>query len=202
MHTTDLDANYSPLNGSIHDALEVLFEETVDLANRLKNQARRTHRDDALSASGRILLQSLLLNGRQTVPALAHIRSTSRQNIQVLADRLAASGFIEFVKNPEHKRSDLVSLTAAGRTLLMSANEREADIMTTLLPHISDAEVRSAAALLRKLRLLLGGERKRRRTANAHSVARSQKLDQPDPEADSPSLATTSVDEPLPVNLL
>ena len=61
----------------------------MDLANYLKRQARQTHRGEQLSPSGRILLQSLHLNGPQTVPSLAHVRSTSRQNIQVLVDRLA-----------------------------------------------------------------------------------------------------------------
>lgn len=164
-----------PSNGSIHDELEILFEETVDLANRLKKQARHTHRGEQLSASGRILLQSLQLHGAQTVPALAHIRSTSRQNIQVLVNRLAAAGFIEFATNPDHKRSGLIQLTDAGRGLLSTANEREASLLATLLPHTTEAEVQAAAELLRKLRLLLGGERKRRKairqaTAETHEV--------------------------------
>jgi DNA-binding MarR family transcriptional regulator len=194
-----------PSNGSIRDELEILFEETVDLANRLKKQARHTHRGEQLSASGRILLQSLQLHGAQTVPALAHIRSTSRQNIQVLVNRLAAAGFIEFVTNPGHKRSDLVQLTAAGRGLLSTANEREASLLATLLPHTTEAEVRSASELLRKLRLLLGGERKRRKAkreqpAEAHEVVEAQTV--------TTSAAATVVVQPesseeeLPVNLL
>ena len=155
----------SPINGSIHDDLEVLFEETVDLANRLKSKARHTHRGEQLSASGRILLQCLHLHGPQTVPALAHIRSTSRQNIQVLVDRLATAGYIGFVANPGHRRSDFVSLTGASRALLASANKREASLLAMLLPHTTETEVRAAAELLRKLRLLLSGERKRRQSA-------------------------------------
>lgn len=189
-------------NGSIRDELEVLFEETVDLANRLKTQARRTHRGEQLSASGRILLQTLQLQGQQTVPALAHIRSTSRQNIQVLVNRLAAAGYIEFVVNPDHKRSDLVGLTEAGRALLSSANEREASLLATLLPHTTEAEVRDAAELLRKLRLLLGGERKRRKAnrkpeANAHSVVIAETETVSAPTADS-----AQDEDELPVNLL
>jgi DNA-binding MarR family transcriptional regulator len=195
----------SASNGSIHDELEILFEETVDLANRLKKQARHTHRGEQLSASGRILLQSLQLQGAQTVPALAHIRSTSRQNIQVLVNRLAAAGFIEFVSNPGHKRSDLVQLTDAGRGLLSTANEREASLLATLLPHTTEAEVRSAAELLRKLRLLLGGERKRRKAnreqpAETHEVVTTKTVTLSAPAA--VVVQPESSEEEWPVNLL
>jgi DNA-binding MarR family transcriptional regulator len=176
-------------DAGMHTELEVLFEETVDLANCLKSQARRTHRGEVLSASGRILLQSLQLHGQQTVPALAHIRSTSRQNIQVLVDRLADSGYVGFVPNPGHKRSDLVALTEAGRALLASANAREASALETLLPHTTEAAVKAAAELLRKLRLLLGGERKRRKAIPAAATAVS------------PAPAVGS-DEEMPVSLL
>jgi len=150
-------------NPGLHAELELLFEETVDLANYLKRKARHTHRGEQLSASGRILLQSLQLHGPQTVPALAHIRSTSRQNIQVLVNGLAAAGYVEFTPNPGHKRSDFVALTDAGHQLLRSANEREASQLANLLPHTTEAEVKQSAELLRRLRLLLGGERKRRK---------------------------------------
>jgi DNA-binding MarR family transcriptional regulator len=205
MSSDPSDNIVSPSSGSIHDELEILFEETVDLANRLKKQARHTHRGEQLSASGRILLQSLQLHGAQTVPALAHIRSTSRQNIQVLVNRLAAAGFIEFVTNPGHKRSDLVQLTEAGRGLLSTANEREASLLATLLPHTTEAEVRSAAELLRKLRLLLGGERKRRKLtrvqqSEVHEVVAAQTT-----TASAPARVVVQPEqseEEWPVNLL
>ena len=187
----------STANSSIHDELEVLFEETVDLANRIKCKARHTHRGEPLSPGGRILLQSLQLHGQLTVPALAHIRSTSRQNIQVLVNRLATAGYIEFVSNPGHKSSDLVALTANGRELLSTANEREGGLLATLLPHTTETEVRDAAELLRKLRLLLGGERKRRKPKKRSSVEAESKLTVPMP-TQHPHVEEDS----LPVNLL
>lgn len=186
----------SARNGSIRDELEVLFEETVDLANYLKRKARQTHRGERLSPSGRILLHSLQLNGPQTVPALAHIRSTSRQNIQVLVDRLAADGYVEFVANPGHRRSDFVQLTGAGQTMLTSANKRESGLLEMLLPHTTEAEVQSAAELLRKLRLLMGGERKRRKAGPKTDRDPSRRGDIAEP----PAIET--VEEEMPVSLL
>lgn len=189
------DFNSSSESGLL-TGLEVLFEETVDLANYLKCKARRTHQGEQISASGRILLQSLQLHGQQTVPALAHMRSTSRQNIQVLVDRLEAGGFIEFIPNPGHRRSDYVQLTAAGRVMLATANQREASLLETLLPHTSKAEVDNAAKLLRKLRLLMGGERKRRKSGPKPDLKLVQ------PEEPKPIRVVSLFEEELPVSLL
>ena len=180
-------------NGTIRDELELLFEQAVDLGNCLKRKARRTHRGEKLSASGRILLQSLRLSGPQTVPSLAHLRSTSRQNIQILTDRLAALGYVEFVANPNHARSDLVQLTGRGEAMLQDANVREASALAALLPHTTEAEVRDAAELLRKLRLLMTGDRKSRHARGAVSSPPANVV----PEAPSPAAF-----EELPVTLL
>lgn len=190
------DHSNSTGHAGLHAELEILFEETVDLANYLKRKARQTHRGEQLSPSGRILLQSLQLHGPQTVPTLAHVRSTSRQNIQVLVDRLSADGYIEFVANPGHRRSDYVQLTAAGQTMLSTANEREAGLLETLVPHTTELEVQSAAELLRKLRLLMGGERKRRKAGPGLAPEAVRHT-----EAEAPA-AAESLYEELPVSLL
>ena len=144
------------------------------------------------------MLQTLQHHGPQTVPQLAAVRSTSRQNIQVLVDRLEAAGYITFQTNPDHKRSVLVALTDAGRALLVSANEREAGLLANLLPHTTEAEVLAAAQLLRKLLSMLGGERKRRaRRADGPPVNPSEPLRRPPA---SPPVG--EAEEELPVSLL
>jgi DNA-binding MarR family transcriptional regulator len=196
-------SNDSPIvsPGSLREELEILFEEASALGNRLKKNARNLHRNDNLSASGRILLQTLQHHGPQTVPQLAAVRSTSRQNIQVLVDRLEAAGYIAFQTNPNHKRSELVTLTDAGRRLLSSANQREAGLLANLLPHTTEAEVLAAAQLLRKLRSMLGGEHKRRsKRAEVHDTGERK----PSPPRLTEPAKTVEVveDEELPVNLL
>jgi len=204
-------------NPSLHEELEVLFEESAALANRLKKNARLLHRNDNLSASGRGLLQTLHLHGSMTVPQLAAARSTSRQNIQVLVDRLAEARFIETVTNPDHKRSVLVGLTEAGRGILASANEREATLLENLLPQTASTQLREATELLRKLRFQLGGEPKQRRAGKNPAPATrpvevaprpAKPTSEPKPESKSDSTPETSLawvvadEEELPVNLL
>jgi DNA-binding MarR family transcriptional regulator len=185
---------------SIHDDLDALFEESAALANRLKKNARQLHRNDNLSASGRGLLQSLLMHGSMTVPQLASSRSTSRQNIQILADRLEAAGYIGFVPNPAHKRSVLVALTDTGRAILASAGKREATLLENLLPHAAASQLREATDLLRALRYQLGGAPKQRRakSAPAKEVKPAKHTTAPEPK---PARIVAENDE-LPVNLL
>jgi MarR family protein len=54
-------------------------------------------------------MRSLALLGPLTVPQIAQMRPTSRQRMQRLANELAAEGLVEFVDNPKHRRSRLVT---------------------------------------------------------------------------------------------
>src|SRR5258708_11706650 len=56
-------------------------------------------------------MRSLALFGPLTVPQIAQMRPTSRQRMQRLADELAAERLVQFVDNPEHRRSRLVAPT-------------------------------------------------------------------------------------------
>ena len=55
-------------------------------------------------------------DGPLTVPQIAQMRPTSRQRMQRLADELAAEGLVEFIDNPGHRRSKLLSLTPRGES--------------------------------------------------------------------------------------
>lgn len=103
-------------------------------------------------------LRTLALRGPMTVPDIARLRPVARQHVQRLADEAAASGLVEFVDNPRHRRSKLVRLSAKGA--------REYARMSALvLKHCGEAarkldmgEVARASATLAKLRLALGGD--------------------------------------------
>jgi DNA-binding MarR family transcriptional regulator len=146
----------------ISGGLAALFREVSALGIRLKVAPVFVERDDALAAGGLSVLRVLEGYGAQTVPQIARLRGTSRQNIQILVNRLEAEGCVELSLNPAHKRSELVQLTLLGRDLFAQAAEHEAAFLTELASRVPEAEVVSAAALLRRLReMLAGGERLR-----------------------------------------
>ena len=96
-------------------------------------------------------LRSLALLGPLTVPQIARMRPTSRQRMQRLANELAAEGLVEFVGNPNHRRSKLVRLTRKGDARDRALNARLLSIAATMGPDLSEAEIRRTAEIVRQL---------------------------------------------------
>ncbi len=123
-------------------------------------------------------------NGPASVPQLGRLRNTSRQNTQVLINRLVKEGLVELIDNPVHKRSPLVRLTETGRLLPSKARAAEAEMLERLAGIISAEELETATAVLAALRKkLLQGQCRRRK------VAKRKRLNQ-------------AFEEELPVSLL
>src|SRR6266436_1557435 len=87
--------------------VETLLAEVAALANRLKQASWFGDSKGQLLAGAANVLQILARSGSQTVPQIARARATSRQNIQVVVNRLVTVGYVEAVQNPAHKRSML-----------------------------------------------------------------------------------------------
>jgi DNA-binding MarR family transcriptional regulator len=125
--------------------------EVNGLANRLKS----TDPHATLPSASRAALQVLQRHGPQTVPQIARARFSSRQNIQILINRLQEEGLVEFVTNPDHKRSALVRLTPRGQAAISEAGKEAAELTTRILPSFSQSELSSATDVLSRLRSLL-----------------------------------------------
>jgi DNA-binding MarR family transcriptional regulator len=76
--------------------------------------------DRGLTAADRAVLEFLFAADALTVPEIAARYQVSRQHIQVTVNGLVAKGLLATRKNPQHKRSVLVALTARGRKLFAS----------------------------------------------------------------------------------
>ena len=97
------------------------------------------------------MLRTLKLEGPRTVPQIARSRPVARQRIQKLANELAEAGLIEFVDNPAHQRSKLLRLTPEGETAYEEIRERLADLTERLAADMDEAELRTAARVLKAL---------------------------------------------------
>jgi len=131
--------------------LGLLIEEVNALTLRLK-QAFRVGEDAGGLLSATQCVLRLLLEGPKTVPQLARLRGTSRQNVQTLVNRLRRQGFVILAANPAHRRSALVTLTEPGKSVQASAGTAQDGLAHAVSPRCSQSEVRSAVALLRRLR--------------------------------------------------
>ena len=145
-----MDSAITPNTPPLQERLEALLVEVNGLANRLKSDAGTT-----LPNASRAALQLLRRHGPQTVPQIARARFSSRQNIQILINRLQQEGLVEFVTNPDHKRSALVRLTSRGQAIIAEAGKEAAELSTRLLPSFSQSELSSATDVLSRLRSLL-----------------------------------------------
>jgi len=72
------DGNADPKKSGV----EPLFHEVTLLANQIKKAAFKFQDEDVFLAVGRNLMESLSEKGPQTVPALAELRSSSRQKFK------------------------------------------------------------------------------------------------------------------------
>ena len=135
--------------------METFCDEVTVLSNQVKKAAFKYQLDDVLLVVWRNLLESLAEAGPQTVPALAELRSSSRQNVQIMVNRLARLGFVELRPNPEHKKSGLVCLTEAGRDALAKTTGDEKQFYEKLAAHCSEKEIQRGLELIGKLRKLM-----------------------------------------------
>lgn len=131
--------------------LRDLLAEVEWIALRL----RQTGANTDVATGERRLLQLLGNQDGLTVPQLARLRGTSRQNIQVMVNRLAATGYVELSPNAAHKLSSLVSLAAKGKERLNAAANEDGQIEQQLGPHFTEAELQLALAILQRFRQVL-----------------------------------------------
>ncbi len=104
------------------------------------------------------LLRSLSESGPQTVPALARARPVARQHIQRMANEMAAQGLVEFIANPAHKRSRLLSLTPEGAGLYAALSARLSELAERLAADMDIDDLKTTVETLRTFSRKLAGE--------------------------------------------
>ena len=197
--------------------VEALLAEVNALSIRLNQVGRQPGASSGLPAAAFAVLQLLERHGPHTVPQIARRRSTSRQNIQILVNRLEGQGCVELRNNPAHRRSALVSLTAPGRTLLLKGAAVHRSMLETLASELAEPEVDGATRLLNGIRRRLNAEPAPEAAAAVQSQAspprrrkrpRPTRLDKgnsstPEPAPTRTVAGTISTDEEeFPVSLL
>lgn len=129
-----------------------VLEEAVALHLRLQVTAEALHGRTELTRACRGVLRDLARLGPHTVPQLARRRPLTRQTVQEQVNRLVAAGLAELLPNPDHARSRLVRLTAAGLDAVHEMEEQETELVSCLPPVASVDELERTAAVLRGLR--------------------------------------------------
>ena len=97
------------------EALLHLIWEIPSAYFRLETEGARLMGENGMTTGRLAVLRTLAEAGPRTVPQIARSRPVARQTIQRSVNWLLSQGFVEYVENPDHRRSKLLRLTAAGQ---------------------------------------------------------------------------------------
>jgi len=148
------------------EELRILFREIHRLSVSLKN-LDFSFGDNLLLLPARGVLELLQEGGPQTVPALAKARNSSRQNVQIIVDRLERLTCVTITPNPRHKRSSLVELTAKGSAVLADVEAQEGRMLQVLAARFSADETSRALECVRRVSVAVGLTREARATISS-----------------------------------
>lgn len=112
------------------------------LFHALAGTSDRAHAELGITASMRAVLDILHERGPRTVPQIARQQDVSRQHIQVVVNGLLAAGLVECIDNPDHLRSPLVRLGAAGAKACEAVRRREARMLAGLAKRVSGGDLK------------------------------------------------------------
>lgn len=132
-------------------AMAELMLEVAQFFFRIRAVGQKTGLITSWGGGAFGFMRSLALIGPLTVPQIAEMRPTSRQRMQRLADELAANGLVEFMDNPGHRRSKLVRLTRKGNARYREMSERFLAMASGMGAGLSDADIRKAIEIVRRL---------------------------------------------------
>jgi DNA-binding MarR family transcriptional regulator len=118
--------------------------------------------EEGLTAARWQVLGAIVLAERPlTVPQIARRMGLTRQSVHATVKQLVGQGLVELAPNSDHRRSQLVQLTEAGRARYAAIDERQAAWVNRLAAGIAPADLQTTARVLDQLceRLDGGDER-------------------------------------------
>jgi DNA-binding MarR family transcriptional regulator len=124
------------------------FKAAMAAVRRVRG--RETHRPGELSFAQYGLLFGLA-DGALSARELAQAADLAPGTVTEMLDALAAAGLVERVRSRDDKRVVLSSLTERGRALVEARRARYEPRWRAALAEFSEAELMTAAAVLRRL---------------------------------------------------
>ena len=83
-----------------------------------------------------------------TVPQIARRMGLTRQSVHATVGRLVAAGLVELAPNADHRRSQLVAMTQAGREAYQALDRRQAAWVSELAAGLERHELETTARVL------------------------------------------------------
>ncbi|MFI8221510.1 MarR family winged helix-turn-helix transcriptional regulator [Streptomyces sp. NPDC085932] len=128
----------------------LLIADVFEAAGALRRLSEKTASVEGLTQA-RWQVLSAVSEDPLTVPQAARRLGVRRQNIQRVANDLAAFGLAAYAPNPDHRGSPLLTLTPRGKETLARVTDRAAARDRTLFAAVPEEEIIAARATLRRL---------------------------------------------------
>jgi DNA-binding MarR family transcriptional regulator len=132
-------------------ALYELIWNTRPLLQRIEHAVERGLEGTGLTVRMRAVMEILVRDGAQTVPALARALEIKRQYVQIMVDETTAAGMTERRKNSAHSRSSLIALTPVGAALIGRVRKEEVSRLSALMKELKESEVVVALRVQKRL---------------------------------------------------
>jgi DNA-binding MarR family transcriptional regulator len=110
-----------------------------------------------LGEAERRVMRLLGEEGELTVPQLARASATTRQNLRVVVNRLAAKGLVKAVANPAHRKSPLILISEQGMARLARSEDSLESGFQGMIGKLDDDDLGTAIECLQRTRELLYG---------------------------------------------
>lgn len=123
--------------------------------NLIETGNRLTHALGITSALWQVMGALGFAERPLSVPMIAKRMGLARQSVQRNIDLLIKAGLVALGANPRHRRSALVSLTAAGWETLERIDARHHPLSLRIADEIGDARIAAALQVLREMNALL-----------------------------------------------
>jgi DNA-binding MarR family transcriptional regulator len=129
----------------LSNEVRLLYQTMVQFGEAL-------HSGNKISMGMRAVLEYLDREGGATVPHIARSRHVTRQRIQTLVNSLLTLDLVAHKDNPGSKRSPLIEISKAGRSMITEMKVREAEHLSV---GVSGRKLAEATRTLRAIRLSL-----------------------------------------------
>lgn len=139
-------ASYDELNVLIVQIFK-LHGLLMELGNNLTRQYGQT--------SARWQVLGVIDERPLSVPQVAEIMGLTRQGVQKTADLLVSEGLIEFIENPEHKKSQLLAVTRKGLNILRKIEASQKSWAKLILKEMDTEKLTPAVKFLDALTAVL-----------------------------------------------
>ncbi|HEX2870103.1 MAG TPA: MarR family winged helix-turn-helix transcriptional regulator [Polyangiaceae bacterium] len=139
-----------PAAGAAEETRQIL-NSLRQIVRSLRISSRNAEQQVGLSGAQLFVLQCLASQGPCSVNQLAAASATDQSSVSVVVSRLVARGYVKRVTSKLDRRSVELSLTPAGRTLLLAAPEAAQERLLGALDKLKKSERLVLSGLLSKL---------------------------------------------------